>query len=277
VTPASIKEIREIIKKELPDLMRQDPEIQHMVLRLARQEFADRHETEDRFTLLLKELRRDREEQSRKWDEQQLELKREWNEQNSKWQEQSRRWDEQNSKWQEQTRMWHEQREEQNCRWDEQNRKWDENQKQLVRLHEEIMAIALKHDRSIGALGARWGISSEAAFRNALAAILEQSFNARVINIQDYDDEGQVFGRPDQVELDVIILDGMVIAIEMKSSMSKADMYLFERKVRFYENRHQRKVNRLMVISPMIDARARKAGEALAIEMYSDSMDVESL
>jgi hypothetical protein len=54
-------------------------------------------------------------------------------------------------------------------------------------------------------------------------------------------------------------------------------MYSFERKARFYERRHNRTANRLMVISPMIDARAQKVADKLGIETYGDSLDVESL
>ena len=54
-------------------------------------------------------------------------------------------------------------------------------------------------------------------------------------------------------------------------------MYIFERKVRFYERRHQRTANRLIVVSPMIDARARKVAERLGIETYGDSTEVEAL
>ena len=173
----------------------------------------------------------------------------------------------------EQTRKW----EEQNRKWEEQNRKWEANQEELRRLHEEAMAQALKHDRSIGALGSRWGLQSEKAFRDALAGILEENFAVQVVNVNDYDDEGVVFGRPDQVELDVIIKNGLLLICELKSSIDKAGMYIFERKARFYEKRHGRQANRLIVISPMIDARARKAAERLGIEMYGDSLDVETL
>lgn len=62
------------------------------------------------------------------------------------------------------------------------------------------MAQAPRHDRSIGALGARWGMQSEAAFRNALAGILEKSFGVEAVNVNEYDDRGEVFGRPDQVD-----------------------------------------------------------------------------
>jgi hypothetical protein len=112
---------------------------------------------------------------------------------------------------------------------------------------------------------------------NTLAAILEKSFDVQVINVTDYDDTGEVFGRPDQVELDVIVKDGLLLICELKSSIDKAGMYSFERKARFYERRHQRQANRLIVISPMIEGRARKVAERLGIETYGDSTDVEAI
>ena len=173
----------------------------------------------------------------------------------------------------EQNRKW----DEQNRKWDEQNRKWDESSRRFDHMHQEIMAQAKKFDRSIGALGARWGLQSEAAFRGALAGILEQSFGVEVINVNEYDDEGEVFGRPDQVELDVIIKNGLLLICELKSSMTKADMYIFERKARFYERRHHSKADRLIAVSPMIDPKALKVAEKLGIETYSDSLEVPAI
>jgi len=54
-------------------------------------------------------------------------------------------------------------------------------------------------------------------------------------------------------------------------------MYIFERKARFYEKRHGRQANRLIVILPMIDARARKVAEQRGIETFGDSVLVEAL
>ena len=254
--------LKETIRRELPALLRADPDLRSFILELTRGQYADRVETQDRFYEILAELRRDREEQTRKWEEQ-----------NRKWDEETRKWDEENRKWDEQNRKW----DEQNRKWDEQNRKWEANQEELRRLHEEIMEQAKKVDRSIGALGARWGTQSEKAFRDALAGILEQSFGVQVINVNEYDDQGEVFGRPDQVELDVIIRNGLLLICELKSSIDKAGMYSFERKARFYERRHQRTANRLIVISPMIDPRAVKLAAALGIEIYGDSTEVEAL
>ncbi|WP_296806267.1 DUF3782 domain-containing protein [Thiocapsa sp.] len=238
------------------------------------------------------ELKRMREEEAQKWKEQaqkweanQAELKRMREEDAQKWEEQAQKWEQENRRWDEnqaeRRRLWDENRAEQRRLWEESradsNRRWDANQEELKRLHNEIMAQAQKFDRGIGALGSRWGLQSEKAFRDALAAILEQSFDVQVVNVTDYDDSGEVFGRPDQIELDVIIKNGLLLICELKSSIDKAGMYIFERKARFYERRHERKANRLIVISPMIDARARKVGERLGIEMYGDSTEVEAV
>lgn len=280
--------LKEAIRRELPEILRADPELRAYVLELTRREYAGRAETQDRFYDLLAELRRDREEQTHKWEEQ----NRKWEEQNCKWdenqaelrrdrEEQARKWDEQNRKWDELQAELRRDREERAREWDEykdeQNRRWDANQVELRRLHEEIMAQAQKHERGIGALGSRWGLQSEKAFRDALAGILEKNFGVQVVNVTDYDDQGVVFGRPDQVELDVIIKNGLLLICELKSSIDKAGMYIFERKARFYEQRHERTANRLIVISPMIDARARKVAERLGIETYGDSTEVGEL
>ncbi|HCS89949.1 MAG TPA: hypothetical protein DIW77_07770, partial [Chromatiaceae bacterium] len=80
----------ETIKRELPRLLREEPELRRFVLDISREYFADRSTTDERFNRILDELARDREMQNRKWDEQ----NRKWDEQNHKWDEQNRRLDE---------------------------------------------------------------------------------------------------------------------------------------------------------------------------------------
>ncbi len=303
------QEIKAIITRELPSILRSDGEIRAFVLESVTNYFAGKQETESRFDRILEELQRDREEQSRKWEEQnrkwdehQKEQSRKWEEQNRKWdehqKEQSRKWEENqkqlnqiissvrrldgvveelqrdreenNRKWEEQDRKW----EEQGRKWEEQNRKWDENQKQLNQIISSVQALSRKHDATIGALGARWGLYSEESFRKALKGILEDSFGVEVINVTEYDHDGEVFGRPDQIELDLLIKNGLLIVCEIKSSMSKADMYLFERKVRFYESRHSRYANRKLAISPMVHPRAKEVANNLGIEVYSYGEDI---
>jgi hypothetical protein len=218
------EEIKKLIMAELPRLMERDPAIRKYILKMTREQYADKIETENRIERILDELKRDREDQQKRWDDQQ--------------------------------------------------KRWDENQRVIMEILVSIKRVDRRIDSTIGALGARWGLSSEAAFRNGLRAILQESFGVKVERYEDYDHDGLVFGRPDQVELDVIIHNGTVILCEIKSSVSKPDMYIFWRKKEFYENKHDVKVARVMVISPMIDDRAGVVAKDLGIETYGYAEDV---
>ncbi|MBE9203851.1 DUF3782 domain-containing protein [Synechocystis salina LEGE 06099] len=245
-------EIRELIQRELPRAIAQEPAMRDFVLRTVSEYYTPRSEFDQKFDRVLNELQRDREEQARKWDDQ------------------NRKFDAFQA--------------EQAQKWDEQVRKWDENNQRLDRIEAqnsatlaEIQKANRRYESAIGALGSRWGLYSEAAFRNGLKAILEDSFGVEVINLNEYDHDGMVFGRPDQVEIDVIIKNGVTILCEIKSSMSKSDIYIFDRKATFYETRHQRPVTRKIVMSPMVDDRAKPVAEALGIELYSYSDQVTEI
>ncbi len=56
--------------------------------------------------------------------------------------------------------------------------------------------------------------------------------------------------------------------------MSKADIYTFEKKVQFYQKRHQRQANRKLVISPMVHPAAQAIAPRLGIEVYSYAEDI---
>ena len=106
------------------------------------------------------------------------------------------------------------------------------------RLREESRALRAYLDDSlrrfnhtVQGLGARWGLLSEEAFRNGLAAILTDDLGFRVERYEGYDDSGSVFGQPEQVEIDVIIRNALVIAIEIKSSVSRSDLSLFKERL----------------------------------------------
>ena len=307
----STQAVKKIVREELPGLMKKDKRIRKFILDLSKKPWDELNEktdklekqTESRFDLLLDELRKDREEQSRKWEEQsrkweeqnkkwkekQAEDNRKWEEQNNKWEEQNkkweekqaednRKWEEQNKKWEEQNKKWKEKQAEDNRKWEEQNkkweekqaednRKWEENQKMLIKLHQ-------KHDSTLGALGARWGLRSESSFRNALKNILKD-FDVKVLNTQEYDEKGEVFGRPEQIELDIIIINGKLMVCEIKSSMSRADMYTFYKKAKFYERIHQKEADRYIVISPMVEDRAKDVAKDLGIAIYSYAEEME--
>jgi hypothetical protein len=225
----------------------------------------------------------EREAWNRRWEEERAESERRWRRflarYERRWQQQlaewNRRWEEERA---ESQRRWEEQRAEWNRRWEEERaesqRRWEENQKEHQEFRETFRHLLQRIDTGISAIGARWGIFAESAFRNGIQAILEESFGVQVLHYQGYDETGDVFGHPDQVELDLIIRDSTLIVCEIKSSMSRSDMYTFDRKVRFYERREGRRADRKMVISPMVEEKALQIAQKLGIEVYTHADEV---
>jgi hypothetical protein len=272
----SIEEIKTRLQAELPGLLQQDAGFRQWLEDLIRSTAVSAERFDDRFDRVLRELAADREAQERKWEQQERhweEQNRKWDEDTRKWEEQNRKWDADNRKWEEQNRKW----DEDTRKWEEQNRKWDEQHRFNLKLLDELKQTRIRQDQGIGALGARWGLASEASFRSALKGILETSFGVEVINVNEFDDEGTVFGVPDQVEIDIIVRNGELILCELKSSMSKSDIYTFARKVEYYQRRHGREVSRKIVISPMVRPEARPVAERLGIEVFGYAEDVPNL
>ncbi len=229
-----------------------------------------------------------REESERRWQESLERHDKLQDESERRWQESLEKYDklqeESERKWQESLEKDDKLQEESERKWQESQRRWEELRQEakedrlaVDKRFQEVHAHINRLENSIGALGARWGILSEQSFRNGLKGILEDSFDVKVVHVNEYDDEGIVFGRPDQVELDLIILNSTLILCELKSSISKGDIFLFERKVQYYEKRHQRKADRMIVISPMVDERAASYARKHGIEIYSHADDIRSL
>ena len=248
----SVEEIKSRLQAELPLLLREDAGFRRWLEDLIRSTAVTPESFDARFDRVLNELAADREEQARKRADQE----RKWDEQ---WTGEGRKWEAQERKW------------------EAQERKWDEQTRFNFQLLDELRQTRLRQEQGIGALGARWGLASEASFRDALKGILEKSFGVEVINVNEFDDEGTVFGTPDQVEIDVIIRNGELILCELKSSMSKSDIYTFERKVLYYQRRHGRTATRKLVISPMVRPEARPVAERLGIEVFGCADGVTGL
>jgi len=217
--------IKKLIKQELPGLMKKDRKIREWILLLTKEQLTEKAneietKTEGKFERLLEELKRDREEQARKWEENQKEIRKLFD---------------------------------------------------VVEKNREESSQKLSN--AFSALGARWGLRTESSFRNGLKGILED-LGLVVEHIDVYDKEGMVYGWPSSVEIDVIIKNGLLMICELKSSMSKADMFIFYKKALFYEKKYQRKGDRLIVISPMVNDKASKVAVELGIKVYSYAEDV---
>jgi hypothetical protein len=138
-----------------------------------------------------------------------------------------------------------------------------------LRTEDEVRRLRWTMESQIGGLGARWGMQAEEAFRNGLRTILEE-VGFRAERYLAYDTEGEVFGRPDQVELDVVVQNGKVIVIEIKSSLDRGQVHQFSRKVAFYARKTGRQVARRVIVTPFTEKGARPLAEELGIEICTD-------
>jgi len=177
---------------------------------------------------------------------------------------------------------------------DEILKRLDKHGEELVRLREETARLRedmnkgfLRHDEEIAklredmnkgfkllgdrisALGARWGMLTEEAFREGLRGVLEEEFRVRVERWIHRDEEGFVYGYPSSIEVDVAVHDGKVILIEISSHIRPSDVSTFKRKAVVYERHTGKKPDKLMMVTPYAEDEARDACAKHGIELYT--------
>jgi hypothetical protein len=174
--------------------------------------------------------------------------------------------------------------------WEENNRRWegafkrfeaieseirrlweavDKLREDFNKLYESVMKRMDSFERRLMALGARWGIESEGAFRNAMRGVVEELLGvAKVEKWRCYDERGEVLGYPSWIEVDVTIKDQIHVLLEVKSSASGAEVSKLWRIGKLYE----RVVGvrpRLVLVTPFIDESGLEAAEKLGVEVYT--------
>jgi len=144
-----------------------------------------------------------------------------------------------------------------------------ENTEAIRELREDMNEGFKLLRRHIDALRARWGLLAESAFREAMTGVVERYFGGSVKRWAYYDEEGFVFGHPCVVEVDMLITDREHILIEIKSSVSRADVFELWRIGQLYERVRGIKP-RLAIVSSFVREEARKVAKELGIEVYTE-------
>jgi hypothetical protein len=152
----------------------------------------------------------------------------------------------------------------------------DRHEAELVRLREDMNKLREDMIRGfelveshISALGARWGIMAESAFRESLRGLLEKELGYRVEKWTVFDEAGRVYGYPSVVDVDVTVSDGKLILIEVSSHIKASDITTFRRKAELYTEKTGKRPDKLVVVTPYIDDTAQKAAKELEIEVYT--------
>jgi len=150
------------------------------------------------------------------------------------------------------------------------NRGFMRHDQEIARLREDMNRGFELIERHISALGARWGLLTEEAFRAGLKGLIEKELGLKIERWTVYDEEGIVFGYPSQVEVDVAVHNEKVILIEVKAHVDSSDLYSFKRKAELYEMKTGRKPSRLLVVTPYIEDKVIQAAKSLKIEVYTN-------
>ncbi len=168
-------------------------------------------------------------------------------------------------RWEENRRLW----EENSRRWEEAYKRFEAIESELRRLREDFNKAYERFDRRLAALGARWGIEAEEAFREAMRGVVEEILGAgKVEKWVYYDEGGEVLGYPARIEVDVLVRDSTHVLIEVKSSASEGDVAKLWRIGKLYA-RVKGVKPRLALVTPFISEEGLEAARKLGVEVYT--------
>ncbi len=275
----SEKEIIELIERELPRIIKEHPEVRMRIeeilekkaatkddikaileeLRKLREDTNRRFEevnrrfekVDRRFEKFYEELKKLREDTNRRFAEVDRRFEKVFEEMRKLREDTNRRFEEVNRRFEKVDRRFEEVNrrfEEVNRRFEEVNRRFEEVDRRFEEQREEMKRGFEKLSHQISALGSRWGIGAENAFRKALKEILEE-LGYKVEKWRKTDEKCEFFFYQKTAEIDIVIKDRKKIAIEIKSSLSEADLENFEKCVRFYEKAEKEKLTEKMIIT----------------------------
>ncbi len=155
-------------------------------------------------------------------------------------------------------------------RFDAMDKKFEE-QREDFRM--AIQASYQSLSNKIDALGSRWGIMAEKTFSRALSEILSK-VGFQVSKWRKTDTKGEIFTRPRDVEIDILVKNGKRIAIEIKSAIGIGDIEMFQKAVQFYEKSESVKVDDKIMVGIHLHREVDEYAKELGIKIVSQIEDV---
>uniref|UniRef100_A0A7J2U670 DUF3782 domain-containing protein n=1 Tax=Ignisphaera aggregans TaxID=334771 RepID=A0A7J2U670_9CREN len=146
---------------------------------------------------------------------------------------------------------------------EEHSRILEEHSKRIEELIKEVRELS----RIVNVVAHRFGVLSEEAFRNAMKYVIEEFFGVAKVEKWVYNDaEGFVHGVPAVIEVDVVIRDREYILLEVKSRVSRGDVYELSKVGKLYEKVTGVKP-RLAIIGGFMDRGVKEMAERLGVEI----------
>jgi hypothetical protein len=265
-------ELIEQLRRVLPQLLREHPEVRHELWGLMLEAFPSRQE----LLAFLEELRALREESNRRFDGLQHEIAQRFEavdrrfeallrEMNQRFEAVDRRFEAVDQRFETLLREMNQRFEAVDQRFETSLREMNQRFEAADRRFEGIFAELREQRLHLSALGGRVGRGLEFLVKGIVEEFAGESFPLadRLVLV---DTEGEVFGVPGaEVESDLYAHNGRAYLVEMKSHLKTDDALKFQRKAMFAEAKLGRPLTRLIIALSM-DSRAETLMQRLGIE-----------
>jgi hypothetical protein len=143
----------------------------------------------------------------------------------------------------------------------------------IAELRQALERAVSRLERRMDAIGARFGLLAESAFRDGMRGILQEHVGLRVVQWRYYDEQGIVHGFPSWVEANLLITDDEHWLVEIKAHFSRADIAEFYRIGQLYQQ-VTGVAPRLIGIAPSVDEQAKEWAQRFGITLYGDPEEV---
>jgi hypothetical protein len=277
-----VVEYPDLIIKRLPEAIKIHPEVKEELYTI----ISERYVTKIEIREILDEMRKEREEWTRRFEQQREEANRRFEQQEKEFRQLREEWN----------RQFEQQRE-------ESNRRFEQQRKELIQLREDTNARfeAIIHEMKefrkemreelqktrkdllteleirISTIGSRWGEFTEETLRNTLKRLLSERFKiTKIEKWETEDEEGYVFNIPQKIEADFLLKDDIDYLIEISASANERDVASLFRKGEFYKKRTN-KTPKLLFIAVNMHKKGKVLCDKLGIELitYDELRDKE--
>jgi hypothetical protein len=255
------QEFAELLRAELPRLLREHPEVRHEIWGLMLEVFPSRQE----FVSLLEELRAFREDSNRRFEALQADMDRRFEAMERRFEalqaDMDRRFEAMDRRFEAVDRRF----EAVDQRFEAADRRFEALIAELRQTREQAERRSRELELHLSALGLRVGRGLEHVIREVVEEFSGQTFTTaeRLVLL---DTEGVVFGvRGAQIEFDLYAADGAAYLVEVKSHVKPADVLSFHRKAEFAAQTLPHPFTRLIIALSM-EEQAERLMQSLGIQ-----------
>jgi len=223
------EEIIEIIERELPRIIETKPEVRYKIEEILEKKCA----TKEDIKILLQEIEKNRIETNKRFEA----IDKRFEDINKRFEAIDKRFEDINKRF-----------EAIDKRFEAIDKRFEAIDKRFETLEKMVFEGFRSMQRTISAIGTRWGYGAEEAFRKGFEEVLSE-IGYTVMKWRKMDEKGEFFLRKRPAEIDIVIRNQEKIALEVKSSLNFSEVDDFEKSVNFYEREEKTKITKKIIVA----------------------------